>query len=151
MSQAIVPFSVEPRQNMALQEKEFFGSLSEIRENFQLLEECNDQLKKYNLLTPKHDVSETLRHFTSTVSLISSRIEALKSYVDSARDENKPKFEAHCRLLEKRLERVERAQQSIFKILKNDEVRFQEEWNRQATEDPIYGQSVQSQLVSGTP
>ena len=141
--------AVQSCQNMALRERDFFSTLSEIGGNLQLLEECNAQLKKYDLLTPKHAVIETVRHFTSILSSISLQILGLKPYVDAASDENKPKLITHCRLLEERLESIKSTQQSIVDTLKKDEARFHEERNRQAKEDPVCRRSLQTQLVSG--
>lgn len=141
--------SVQPCQIMALQERDFFLTLSEIRENLGLLEECNVQLKKYDLLTPKHAIDETLRHFTSVNSSISLQVLELKRYVDAARDEEEPKLVTHCRLVEERLQSIKTAQQNIFDSLKKDEARFHEERDRQAKEDPVCRQSVQTQHVSG--
>jgi len=124
------------------------STLTELRKNLDSLEECSDQLRKYDLLSPKHVVAETVKRFSSTYASIASRIEQLKSCDSAARDDDTTHFANHLRLLEERLKSLEQAQQRIVENLNHEEARFQEEWNRQAISDSVCSESVQTQLVS---
>lgn len=132
---------------MALPAEEFFVTVSEIQNDCHLLEAKVGQLDRYDLLTPRHKVSETLRELDSTSLRISSRIGDLKIRVETAKAEDSVIFTPHCRLLEHRLQAIERSQECKASALNQDEIRFQAEWNDQSIMTPGSDRLVQRTQV----
>ena len=127
----------------------FFRTLTELRANLATLEECNQQLQKYNPLTPKHQLDESLQHFFSTCSLISSQLIALKSLFNGATSlEDRVVFSTHIRLVAKQFNEIKRVQRGIVGQLSPNRTESLESQMRSVGSDEMYAVYLQTYMVS---
>lgn len=128
----------------------FFSTVSCVRQNFERLKRCNAQLARYDLLTSKEQVDETLEHSSFICSSVSAQISDLKAILKACSRDDLRACARHFELVTQQFSEINRSRLNIIHNLDQEEARSQkritnfEDENR--TGEALQDESIQKSV-----